>query len=133
MADIPGLIEGAYKGVGLGTRFLRHIERTRVLVHLIDLSIIDPQNPLAEYDTINQELASYSPELTEKPQIVALNKMDITGTKEAASAFLAAVKNRAVLRISAATRTGIRELTALMIKYLEDVTRDQDNGNEPKF
>ncbi|MBW2439436.1 MAG: GTPase ObgE [Deltaproteobacteria bacterium] len=131
VADIPGLIEGAHQGVGLGTRFLRHIERTRVLVHLIDLSIIDPQNPLAEYETINQELASYSSQLTQKPQIVALNKMDIPGTKAAAKAFLAAAKNREVIQISAATRKGVRELTAVMIKYLEDFNRDQDNVDKP--
>ncbi len=129
VADIPGLIEGAHKGVGLGTRFLRHIERTRVLVHLIDLSTIDPQNPLAAYETINQELASYSSQLTEKPQIVALNKMDLPGTKEAARAFAAAVQNREVIQISAATRKGVRELTNMMINYLEDFTRNQDNIN----
>ena len=131
VADIPGLIEGAHKGVGLGTRFLRHIERTRVLVHLIDLSVIDPQNPLAEYETINQELASYSSQLTKKPQIVVLNKIDLPDTLEAARAFRAAVNNREVLQISAATRKGVRELNALMIKYLEEVTRDQDNVNKP--
>ena len=72
VADIPGLIEGAHKGVGLGIRFLRHIERTRVLVHLIDISTVDPQNPLAEYEIINRELANYSSQLMEKPQIVVL-------------------------------------------------------------
>lgn len=131
VADIPGLIEGAHKGVGLGTRFLRHVERTRVLVHLIDLSIIDPQNPLVEYETINQELASYSSQLIKKPQIVVLNKMDLPGTKEAARAFRAAVNNREVMQISAVTRKGVRELTAMMIKYLEDVSRDQDHVNQP--
>ena len=131
VADIPGLIEGAHKGVGLGTRFLRHIERTRVLVHLIDLSIIDLQNPLAAYETINQELASYSSQLTEKPQIIVLNKMDLPGTEEAARAFMSALKNREVIQISAAARKGLRELTAMMIKYLEEFNRDQDNVNEP--
>jgi len=131
VADIPGLIEGAHNGVGLGTRFLRHIERTRVLVHLIDIATIDPQNPLAEYETINRELASYSPQLMEKPQIVVLNKIDLTGTNEAGRAFQAAVKDREVLQISAVTRKGVDKLTATMIKYLEDDTQDQSNGNEP--
>jgi len=118
-ADIPGLIEGAHTGVGLGTRFLRHVERTRVLVHLIDASIIDPQNPLAEYETINRELANYSPQLVEKPQIVALNKMDLPGTKEAVKAFKAAVNDREVFQISAATRKGVKKLISKMIVYLE--------------
>lgn len=131
VADIPGLIEGAHKGVGLGTRFLRHIERTRVLVHLIDISTIDLQNPLAEYETINRELANYSSQLMEKPQIVALNKMDLPGTKEAARAFQAAVKDREVLQLSAVTRKGVDELTSMMIKYLEDFNQDQSDDNEP--
>jgi GTP-binding protein len=122
VADIPGLIEGAHKGVGLGTRFLRHIERTRVLVHLIDISTIDPQNPLAEYETINRELANYSSQLMEKPQLVVLNKMDLPGTKEAARAFQAAVKDREMLRISAVTRKGVDNLTSMMIQYLERFT-----------
>ncbi|MDX2500836.1 MAG: Obg family GTPase CgtA, partial [Deltaproteobacteria bacterium] len=119
-ADIPGLIEGAHTGVGLGIRFLRHVERTRVLVHLIDASIIDPQNPLIEYETINRELTQYSPQLLEKPQIVVLNKIDLPDSKEACSAFKAAVQDREVLQISAATRKGVKKLTAKMIKYLED-------------
>ena len=131
VADIPGLIEGAHKGVGLGTRFLRHIERTRVLVHLIDISTIDPQNPLAGYETINRELARYSSKLMEKPRIVALNKLDLPDTKEAVEAFLVAVKDREVLQISAVTRKGVDNLTAMMIKYLEDDTQDQSNGNKP--
>jgi GTP-binding protein len=131
VADIPGLIEGAHKGVGLGIRFLRHIERTRVLVHLIDISNVDPQNPLAEYETINRELASYSSQLMEKPQIVVLNKIDLTGTNEAGRAFQAAVKDREVLQISAVTRKGVDKLTSMMIKYIEDYTQDQSNGTEP--
>ena len=131
VADIPGLIEGAHKGVGLGTRFLRHIERTRVLVHLIDISTIDPQHPLAEYETINRELANYSPQLTEKPQIVALNKMDLSGSKEAAGAFQAALKDREVLQLSAVTRKGVDKLTSMMIKSLEEFNQDQNDDKEP--
>lgn len=131
VADIPGLIEGAHKGVGLGTRFLRHIERTRVLVHLIDISTIDPQNPLEGYDTINRELASYSSKLMEKPRIVALSKLDLPDSKEAVEAFRAALKDCEVLQISAVTRKGVDKLNSTMIKYLEDDTRDLSNGNEP--
>jgi len=131
VADIPGLIEGAHKGVGLGTNFLRHIERTRVLVHLIDIATIDPQNPLAEYETINRELASYSSQLMEKPQIVVLNKIDLTATKEAGKAFQAALKDREVLQLSAATRKGVDKLTSKMIKYLDDFNQDQSDDSEP--
>jgi GTP-binding protein len=130
VADIPGLIEGAHKGVGLGTRFLRHIERTRVLVHLIDVSTIDPQNPLAAYETINRELDNYSPQLTEKPQIVVLNKMDLSNTKAAARAFQAAAKDRDVLQLSAVTRKGVDKLTSMMIKYLEDFNQGQSDDSE---
>ena len=117
---IPGLIEGAHTGVGLGTRFLRHVERTRVLVHLIDISQIDPDNPLAEYQTINRELAQYSSELLQKPQIVVLNKIDLPDTKNAVNAFKASVQDREILQISAATRKNVKKLTSKMMKYLEE-------------
>ena len=122
VADIPGLIEGAHKGVGLGTHFLRHIERTRVLVHLIDASTLDPQSPITDYETINQELAKYSPQLMEKPQIVVLNKMDLPGTKEACRAFRSAAKDQEVYTISALVRKGLDKLTAIMIQYLERIS-----------
>jgi len=120
VADIPGLIEGAHKGAGLGIRFLRHIERTRILVHLIDAAAIDPQNPLASYETINQELAQYNPLLMEKPQIIVLNKMDITGADQAAEAFEAAINGRQVLKISAATRKGIEQLKFKLVELLDE-------------
>jgi GTPase len=118
VADIPGLIEGAHQGAGLGIRFLRHIERTRILVHLVDASNIDPQNPLASYETINGELAQYNPLLTEKPQILVLNKMDVPGTEQIAEIFQQAVKDRPVLMISAAARKGIDALKLKIIEYL---------------
>jgi len=118
VADIPGLIEGAHQGAGLGIRFLRHIERTRILIHLIDASNIDPQNPLASYETINGELAQYNPLLTEKPQILVLNKMDIPGTEQIAEIFQAAVKDRQVLLISAAARKGLAALKLKLLEYL---------------
>ena len=120
VADIPGLIEGAHKGAGLGIRFLRHIERTRILVHLIDASNIDPQDPLASYDTINGELAQYNPMLIEKPQILVLNKMDITGTGQNAALFQAAVKDRQVTKISAAARRGIDALKLKLVEMLDN-------------
>ena len=92
VADIPGLIEGAHKGTGLGIKFLRHIERTRILVHLIDISTIDLDNPLQAYHIINQELALYNQKLAEKPQIIVLNKMDLPDIRKAAEIFQSAVK-----------------------------------------
>jgi len=121
VADIPGLIEGAHEGAGLGIRFLRHIERTRVLIHLLDASTIDPQNPLASYEIINGELAQYNPLLTEKPQIVVLNKMDIPGTEQVAKIIQTAIEDRQVLMISAATRKGIELLKLKLVEILDNL------------
>jgi GTP-binding protein len=125
VADIPGLIEGAHQGAGLGVQFLRHIERTRILVHLIDAANIDPQNPLAGYETINGELAQYNPLLMEKPQIIVLNKMDIPGTEQIAEIFQAAVKDRQVLLISAAARKGLAALKLKLLEHLGNHTSQQ--------
>jgi GTP-binding protein len=125
VADIPGLIEGAHEGAGLGTRFLRHIERTRILVHLVDAAGIDPQSPLASYDTINRELAQYNPNLMEKPQIIVLNKMDIPGTEKAADLFRKAVEGRPVMLISAAARRGIEDLKLRLVELLDPANPDR--------
>jgi GTPase len=77
MADIPGIIEGAHDGAGLGHRFLRHVERTRILLHLLDPCRTHDSNPLDDYETLNRELALFNPELAEKPQIVVVNKIDL--------------------------------------------------------
>jgi GTP-binding protein len=110
VADIPGLIEGAHEGAGLGTRFLKHIERTRILIHLIDVSTLDPDHPLGTYHTVNGELSRYSPSLPSKLQLVVLNKMDVPGADAAARAFQKALGDTPVLRISATARTGLHEL-----------------------
>ncbi len=121
VADIPGLIAGAHKGAGLGIRFLRHIERTRILIHMVDAAAIDPQNPLEAYQTINSELSQYSPQLAEKPQIVVLNKMDLSGTDKTAAAFEAALAETEVLRISAASGNGIEKLNSRIVHLLDDI------------
>jgi len=77
MADIPGIIEGAHDGAGLGHRFLRHVERTRILLHLLDPCRTHDSNPLTDYETLNRELALFNPELSEKPQIIVINKIDL--------------------------------------------------------
>ena len=119
VADIPGLIEGAHKGVGLGIRFLRHIERTRILIHLIDLSSIDPADPFKSYKTVNNELARYSRELAKKPQIVVLNKLDMPGVKKAVDIFQASAKDIKIKLISALTGEGIDNLKSQLAELLD--------------
>lgn len=119
MADIPGLIEGAHKGTGLGMKFLKHVERTRILIHLIDASAINTDSPLSAYDIINNELALYSKSLAEKTQLVVLNKIDITDAKESADIFIKAAKNVNVLTISAATGNGIKKLKQNILQLLQ--------------
>lgn len=119
VADIPGLIKGAHKGTGLGIRFLRHIERTRILVHLIDVSAIDMDNPLDAYNIVNKELAIYNQKLTEKSQIVVLNKVDLPDVREAAKKFQSALKEKQVILISALTGKGIENLNSKIIQLLD--------------
>ena len=83
VADIPGLIPGASQGAGLGTRFLRHVERTRALLHLVSLSDDPEHDPLKDYLALRKELGSYSPEMLKRPEIVALTKADLTDVKDA--------------------------------------------------
>lgn len=131
VADMPGLIEGAHTGAGLGTRFLRHIERTRLLIHLIDATAIDPDDPLSRYEAINRELARYSPELAAKPQIVVLNKMDLPGADVAAELFRMASGGPPVLTISAAARQGIETLTKTIVEHLTPGVSDSDHEQQP--
>lgn len=119
VADIPGLIEGAHQGAGLGTQFLRHIERTRILIHLIDAGIIDLEQPLEHFKTVNRELKSFNPQLTQKPQIVALNKMDLPGAQEAADAFMAALDAEPVILISAIQQKGVKKLLSRILELLD--------------
>ena len=118
VADIPGLIEGAHTGAGLGIKFLRHVERTRILVHMIDVAAIDPSDIIRPFDTINKELQSYSPELAGKPQLIVLNKMDVTGTAETADRFRASVGDREVMLISAVTGKGVKQLLSRLVRMV---------------
>lgn len=115
IADIPGLIEGAHQGQGLGTRFLRHIERTRLLVHLVEPAPLDGSDPLANYRLVQGELGQYSPELARKPQIVALTKADLLPAQPPAEAAeivkeLGEVLGFKPFVISCATGQGVAEL-----------------------
>ncbi|OAS84936.1 MULTISPECIES: GTPase ObgE [Metabacillus] len=111
MADLPGLIEGAHQGVGLGHQFLRHIERTRVIVHVIDMSGLEGRDPYEDYVTINAELKEYNLRLTERPQIIVANKMDMPDSEENLAGFKKKLKDDLkIFPISAITREGVREL-----------------------
>jgi GTPase len=112
VADMPGLIEKAHQGVGLGHQFLRHVERTRMLIHLLDAAGIEGRDPLQDFETINQELALYSAQLASLPQLVALNKVDLTDGHDYAPLYQQELESRGhkVVSISAATGAGLPEL-----------------------
>lgn len=110
IADIPGLIEGAHKGKGLGDRFLRHVERTKLLVHLVDISAFEARDPYEDYVKLNNELRLYSETLAKKIQIIALNKIDLPEAGENLKVFKSKVPGKKVLPISALTGEGIKEL-----------------------
>jgi len=116
VADIPGLIEGAHEGHGLGIQFLRHIERTRLLVHLVDVSPASGRQPAEDFDTVMRELASFSRELVEKPMIVAAAKMDAAQDPERVESLerLARERGLALFPISSVTGSGIEELKRAM-------------------
>lgn len=112
IADIPGLIEGAHEGAGLGHDFLRHIERTRVLVHVIDISGSEGRDPLEDFYKINEELEKYNKKLADKPQIIAANKMDIEGSTEGLESIKKELEPKGfeIYPISAATLEGVEKL-----------------------
>ncbi|HZQ09573.1 MAG TPA: GTPase ObgE [Anaerolineae bacterium] len=118
LADIPGLIEGAHAGAGLGDRFLKHIERTRVLIHLLDGSVSDP---LGDFDTINAELSEYNSVLSEKPQVVGFNKMDLPDALANLKQVESELTRRGiqVIPLSAATGEGVQELLREAIAILD--------------
>ena len=120
MADIPGLIEGASEGVGLGHDFLRHVDRCRLLVHVVDVSGSEGRDPVADFDAINEELARYSPELATRPQIIAANKSDILQDPSALDRLRERVQASGfpLFLISAATHQGVRELVAEITRTL---------------
>ena len=110
MADLPGLIEGAHEGVGLGHQFLRHVERTRLIVHVIDMAGVDGRDPYEDYLQINRELKLYNLKLEDRPQIVVANKMDVPEAQENLKRFKEQLPDVKVFEISAATRQGVQEL-----------------------
>ena len=126
VADIPGLIEGAHRGAGLGDRFLRHLERTRLLVHVLDAAGVEGRDPLTDFRTINDELTQYSPTLAVLPQLVAANKMDLPAAREGWQALRDEMQRMGVetFPVSAATREGLAPLLRAVARRLAELRRD---------
>lgn len=122
LADIPGLIEGAAEGVGLGHDFLRHVERTKVLIHIVDISGLEGRNALEDFDAINDELKLYNEKLSTKPQVVVANKIDILEDESVYEEFKTTLEDRGykVFKMSAATREGIDDVIAYVSQVLKD-------------
>ena len=127
IADIPGIIEGASEGIGLGIQFLRHVERTRLLLHVIDVSGVEGRNPVQDFHTINEELKKYSEKLSQRKQIIVANKIDImqddTGYKELEK--LAKEQNIEIFKISGATGQGIKELLNRVSEVLKTLPKEE--------
>ena len=128
LADIPGLIEGAHKGAGLGHQFLRHIERTKMLIHVIDLSATDGRDPIEDYEQLNLELDHYDALLTKLPQIIAVNKIDMSEAKANLTRVEEYFGNRKIFPISAITGDGVNSLMQQAyrsLQYLETRARKE--------
>ena len=134
IADIPGIIEGASEGIGLGLRFLRHIERTRVLLHVIDASSSEGRNPVEDFKTINTELKKYSEKLSERKQIIVANKADVIQDEELYKELekLAKENNMEIFKISAVTGEGLKELFAYVSKILKTLPKEELEEAEEK-
>ena len=137
MADIPGLIEGASEGTGLGDQFLRHVERTRVLVHVLDLGamLLEGRDPCADYEALRKELGQYRPDLLERREIVLLNKIDLFMGGEHRQQLEDLEKTFAdrgsqLLRGSGSTGEGTRELVAALLRALDDADRAAESGSD---
>ena len=130
-ADIPGLIEGASQGAGLGHDFLRHIERTRMLCHVVDISGMEGRNPVEDYKQINKEIKEYSKKLGALKQVIVLNKCDIFGSEENIKEFKKRVKKYKIFEVSAIDGTGTEELIKELFENLQDLPKiepKQDSG-----
>ena len=127
IADIPGIIEGAHEGVGLGHDFLRHVERTRVLLHFVDVSGCEGRDPVEDVHIINNELRNYSQKLAEKPQLIVANKMDIPSFEGNFAKFKEQMESEGytVMAISAATHKGVEEVINYASKLLAELPEDE--------
>lgn len=126
LADLPGLIEGAHEGIGLGHQFLRHVERTRVIVHVIDMASTEGRDPYDDYVTINEELKKYNEDLTTRPQIIIANKMDIPESEENLVVFKEKIPaDIDVFPISAITRDGLQDVLYAIADKLDQIPKNE--------
>ena len=130
IADIPGLIEGASSGVGLGFEFLKHVERTRLLVHVLDVSGIEGRDAISDYETIYKELKLYNENLKSKKEIIVLNKIDLLSSDENIKKAKEYFKDKTVLELSAVTKMGIKELKYKIYDELSKIKIDYDTFDE---
>lgn len=128
IADIPGIIEGASQGVGLGIQFLRHIERTRLLLHVIDVSGVEGRNPVQDFNIINEELKQYSEKLANRKQIIVANKVDIVQDDNLYKELekMAKEKNIEIFKISAVTGEGLKELLTRVTEVLKTLPKEKN-------
>ena len=135
LADIPGLIEGAHEGVGLGHDFLRHVERTKVLLHIVDVAGVDGRDPIEDFDKINTELAEYSERLARRKQLVVANKMDLPEAQENFERLKEYVeaKGYEICKASAATGEGLRELMFKAYDLLLQYVPEEDEEDLARF
>ncbi|HLR54521.1 MAG TPA: GTPase ObgE [Pseudogracilibacillus sp.] len=131
MADLPGLIEGAHEGVGLGYQFLRHVERTRIIMHVLDMASTETRDPYEDYVTIKEELRRYQRGLEKKQQIIVANKMDMPGAEENLAAFKEKIgEDVPVLPISTLTKQGLRELHYHIADLLETIPKEEEQEEQ---
>jgi GTP-binding protein len=125
VADIPGLIEGARDGAGLGHAFLRHIERTKVIVHMLDMYPMDGSDPAENYRTIRRELEAFSPTLAAKRELIGANKMDLAIDDEAIDRLRRELPDKQVFPISGASHQGVEKLLDVLWKILQEMKPEQ--------
>ena len=130
IADIPGLIEGASEGIGLGFEFLKHVERTRLLVHVLDVSGIEGRDPIEDYNTIYKELELYNENIKNKKEIIVANKIDLLTSDENLKRVKEYFKDRTVLEISAVTQMGVKELKYKIFDELSKIEIDYETFDE---
>lgn len=127
VADIPGLIEGASDGAGLGHRFLRHVERTKLMLHLVDVSSLSGRDPVSDYEIINRELANYDADLAKRPQIIVATKIDAMDEPERVEALKKRAKKDKMpfFEISSVTNKGVKDLVSAVAVALDEITKEE--------